>query len=393
MSSKKKKSILKSRFYQIYFVLVAVAVVAIVIGTGWLRGVLADYESAQPVYVAEDVAKLFEDGDYERIYELDSSAAQIADGDRAFYLQSMREIAAGKTVAWSEAFSTNADERKYNVTLDGDRFASFTLVPSGETTARGNRLWVLGDVTTYVTRREPDPEPEPEPTQTPEEAPVEAPTPTPVPGQLYECRITVPSSYEVTVDGTVLSSKNAQVNPTFLFEDGFLPEDVENPLMTGYVFSAASESPEIVVKDASGQTVALTASTERERTWSCGPAQDDGIREKYGDAALNLGRKIAKFMSKDGSNKAIKRLCLKGSPAATIFGNLSNRYATPHKGVSFRNEVVTECYRLSDNCFTCRVSFDYVLYTADGERVTPTAYTFCLVNRDGKGGLYNLQIY
>ena len=378
--SRKKKSIFKSRFYQVYFALVAVALIAIVIGTAWLKGVLEDYESAQPVYVAEDVAELFERGDYDRIYDLDTSAAQISEGDKAFYLLSMAEITAGKTVAWSEAFSTDENERRYNVTLDGDKFASFTLVPSGQTTPKGNRLWTVGDVTTYVTRREPDPvEEEPEP--------VEAVA------QSYDCRVTVPTGYAVTVDGTPLSKENARVNPEFLFEEGFLPEGVENPMMTEYVFSTPNESPVVEATDDAGAAVTLVADAERERTWSCGPKEDAAMRERYSDAAYRLGQMIAKFMSKDGSKKSITRLCLKNSPAWTIFDNLSNRYATPHKSSSFRNEAVTEFYALSDTCFTCHVSFDYVLNTADGERVYPTAYTFCLVNQDGKGGLYNLKVY
>ena len=60
MSRKKRKSIWKSTFYRVYFALVALALVAIAVGTVWLRGVLRDYESAQPKYVAEDVGKLFE---------------------------------------------------------------------------------------------------------------------------------------------------------------------------------------------------------------------------------------------------------------------------------------------------------------------------------------------
>lgn len=386
--TKKKKSILKSRFYQVYFIVVAVALIAIAIGTGWLRGMLADYESAQPVYVAEDVAKLFEDRDYQRIYELDTSATQIADGDKAFYLESMAEITSGKAVEWSAAFSTNDDERKYNVTLDGDKFASFTLVPSGETTKRGNRLWKLGELTTFVTRREPDPEPEP----TPEPEPEVTPEPTPAPGERFECRITVPSSCTVTVDGEVLSEANAQVNPKTYFEAGFLPEGVENPLMTEYVYGALSENPTVEATDQSGAAVALTAVEDRERTWSCGLKEDEEMRQKYGETAINLGKKIAKFMSKEVSKKGITKICLRGSPAWEIFDNLSNRYATPHDGYDFRNEAVTEFYRLSDSCFTCRVSFELVLYTQEGEKVYPTAYTFCVANVNGKSGLYNLQI-
>ena len=387
---KKKKSILKSRFYQVYFAVVAVLLIAIFVGTGWLRGVLADYESAQPVYAAEEVAKLFEDGDYQRIYDLDTSAEQIAGGDKAFYLESMAEITAGKSVEWSEAFSTEKDIHKYNVTLDGDRFASFTLVPSGKTTPKGNPLWTLGDVTTYVTRQEPDPvEETPEPT----EAPEAEPEPTPEPAQLYECRVTVPTGYSVTVDGVALSEDNAQLIPGHLFEDGFLPEDVENPATTAFVYNSTNEHPAVAAADESGAAVTLKADADRERMWSCGPKEDEELKQKYGNAAYKLGQRIAKFMSKDAGKGGITKLCLKNSPARAIFNNLSNTFATPHTSSSFKNQEITEFYRLSDTCFTCRVSFDYVLKTKAGDRIFPTAYTFCVVSKSGKGGLYNLKVY
>ena len=134
---KKKKSILQSTFYRVYFALVVLALVCIALGTAWLRGVLRDYESAQPVHVAKDVARLFETSDYGAIYGMDTSAAAIAEGDESIYLQSMRELTAGRDVEWTESFSADPDERNYAVTLDGERFASFTLVPSGRRSARG----------------------------------------------------------------------------------------------------------------------------------------------------------------------------------------------------------------------------------------------------------------
>ncbi len=388
VKKKKRKSILKSRFYQVYFAVVALALIAIAVGTVWLRGVLADYESAQPVYVAENVAKLFEAGDYQRLYELDTSAEQIAGGDKDFYLQSMEEIAAGKTVKWSEAFSGDDDLRKYNVTLDGEKFATFTLKPSGKTTPRGVRLWALEDVTTYVTRREPDPvEEAPEETVEPEPEP--EPTATPEP--LYECRITAPSGYTVTVDDVTLSEENAQLTTSHLFDDGFLPENVENPAMTTYVYGSPRKIPAVRVTDEAGNAITAQPDVEKLRVWNCGLKEDEELKEKYSDSAYKLGQRIAKFMSKDSGKGAILGMCLKNSPARTIFDNLSNDFATPHNSAEFKNKAVTEFYRLSDTCFTCRVTFDYVLHTRDGDRVYPTAYTFCLV-KDGKGGLYNLQI-
>ena len=381
-SRKKKKSIWRSTFYRVYFALVALALIAIAIGTVWLQGVLKDYESAQPKYVAQDVARLFENADYDAIYSLDTSAGQFEGGDRALYVDNLRQLTEGRDVAWTAAFSANKDERKYNVTLDGDRFATFTLVPSGETTARGNRLWKLGSVTTLVELQQPEPEPEPEATEAPE-----------VPEQVYLCRITVPTGYTVTVDGETLTDQNATATDKPLFEADFLPPGVSNPTMTEYLYDAATQTPQIQVTDESGAPAALEVAADRELTWTSPMKSDETYSQQYGKAAVALGRQVAKFMNKDAKKKAIERICAKGSPAEQIFDNLNNTFATPHRGISFKDEAVSDFYVLSPDCFTCRVSFDTILKTEKGDAVYPTAYTFCVVKDGDEGKLYNIQIY
>lgn len=381
-SRKKKKSIWKSTFYRVYFVVVALALIGIAVGTVWLRGVLEDYESAQPKYVAGDVARLFENADYETIYSLDTSASQFEGGDEALYVDNLRQLTEGKDVAWTAAFSADKDERKYNVTLDGEKFATFTLVPSGETTDRGNRLWKLGSVTTLVELQQATPEPEPEATPAPAE-----------PEQVYLCRITAPAGYSVTVDGEALTSENATTTEKPMFEDGFLPPGVTNPTLIEYLYDASTPSPSIQATDADGAQATVEAVADRELTWTCPMKSDEAHAQQYGKAAIALARQVAKFINKDAKKKAIQRICAKGSPADEIFDNLNNTFATPHRGISFKDESVSEFYVLSPDCFTCRVSFDTVLNTEKGKAVYPTAYTFCVVKQDGAGKLYNLQIY
>ena len=375
---KKKRSIFGSAFYRVYFILVILALAGIFAGNVWLRDLLSDYESAQPVYVAEEVAALFERSQYDKLYALDTSAEQIAEGDEAFYVDSLSELTRGKTIDWAETFSSEEDVHKYAVTLDGDRFATFTLVPSGQTTGRGNRLWELDSVTTLVELQQPEtPEPEPEP-----EEPV-----------IYQCRITVPYGYSVEADGVTLGAENAQVTARQLFEEGFLPDSVVNPPMTEYLYDTANPAPQISAFDESGTPVQLKVSADREKTWSCPLKEDEGLREQYADAAGSLAVRVAKYISGDASKKAIQKICASGSPADAIFENLHNRYTTPHTGVSFRNQDVSEFYALSEDCFTCHVTFDFVMATKTGEKVYPTAYTFCVIRQNGKGKLYNLLIY
>lgn len=375
---KRKKSIFQSTFYRVYFALVLLALIGIAVGTAWLKGVLRDYESAQPVYVAEDVAKLFEDGDFDALYALDTSAGQIAEGDEAFYVQSMGEYAEGKDVAWSELFSGNEDERKYAVTLDGERFATFTLVPSGQTTKRGNRLWTLGSVTTNVVLHKS----EPEPTATPE--------PTAAPVRTYRCTIVAPKGYAVTVDGEALSEDNALVSEKNLFGDGFLPDGVQSPVLVTYLYDADSVTPAITATDESGRDATVAMSTDKALTWSCELPQDDAYRQKFSDAAFNLAKRVAKYISQDAEKSGILKVCAANSPAAEIFENLGNQYTTPHSRVGFENENADQFYVLSENCFTCRVTFDYIMSTSLGRLEFPTSYTFCVVHDENSARLYNI---
>ena len=233
---RRKKSIWQSTFYRIYFGVIVVGVIGIVIGTRYLNGVLKDYESAQPVHVAETAAQMFENADYESIYNYDTSASSIAEGDKAFYVDSMHEIADGKQVTWSAAYSSNDDEQLYNVLLENEKFAEITLVPSGEVTSRGNRLWTLGSVTTYVTLGEQEPveEVEEEPVEEVEE---EVPAGTPY-------HITVPSESTVTVNGVALTADDISIANIPAVADGLLPDGIAVPMLTEYVVYSENGAPQ-----------------------------------------------------------------------------------------------------------------------------------------------------
>ena len=367
---KKKKSLMRSRFYRVYFTVVAAALVLILVGTVWLMSYLRDLESAEPIYVARDVAALFENGDYENLYRMDGSAASV--GSRDFYVENMRQITDGKAMAWSEVFDENNDEHRYAVTVDGERFATFTLVPNGKTNRRGHRLWTLGTLQTNVAVVEPE---------------IEAPEPE-VPAVTTQVKVTAPRGYAVTVDGTALSAQNAAVTEKPLYEEGFLPDNVQNPVMVTYEYGAQSEAPQVAATDGYGSPVTLAQAGEN--AWSCGLAEDQNLSAKYSEAAYSLAQKIAKYTSKDGSRDAILKYCAADSPARTTFKNLSNQYATPHSEIAFENASVTEFYPLSDDCFTCKVRFDYLMKTSDGMRTDPTVYTFCILTSGKEPKLYNL---
>lgn len=357
-----------SWFYRIYFGAVAVALIAIVVGLVWLNGVVADYEIAEPSHVAEDVAKLFENGDYDAIYDLDTSAGDISGGDRAFYAESLKSVSAGKRVGWS--FASESDgQRRYNVTLDGSRFADFTLVPSGETTSHGNTLWKLGSVTTHVVT----------------ESALRANDPA-----MAAYHIQAPADCTVTIDGVALTEDDIIRRDISVLPDKFeLPKGVTAPTLVEYGFNSEAESPQITVTDASGAQMSVAESSEN--IWVCAPREDAEMKAKCEEAVGKLAQRIAKFTSQDLSQSAILDSTVPGSPAETQLKRFSNRWAPTHKSVSFENMEVSQFYVLSGDCFTCHVSFDFIITSVrDNDYPYHTEYTFCVSKYHGSGKLYNL---
>lgn len=357
-----------SWFYRVYFIVVAVALVAIFIGLRWLTGVVADYEIAQPSHVADDVVKLFQDGNYDAIYDLDTSAQDISGGDRAFYVDSLKNLSAGRAVSWSFA-SESEGQRKYTVNLDGGKFADFTLVPSGETTAHGSTLWKLGSVTTNVI------------TETAAKANDPA---------LAAYHIQTPADYTVTIDGSALTEDDVIRRDISVLPDKFeLPKGVTAPTLVEYGFNSESAAPDIRVTDASGNDMPVSESSEN--IWVCAPREDAEMKAKCEDAVGKLAQRIAKFTSQDLSQGAILESTVPGSPAETQLKRFSNRWAPTHKSVSFENMTVSEFYVLSGDCFTCHVSFDFIITSVrDNDYPYHTEYTFCVSKYRGGGRLYNL---
>lgn len=365
---KKQRGLLASRFYQIYFAVVAVALIAIAIGLIWLRGAVSDYEIAQPVHAAEEVAALFEEGDYDRIYDLDISAQDISGGDKDLYVQSMTELTDDGDIAWSQAFSGNPDEMKYTVTLDDDKLATFTLVPSGQTTSHGNRLWKLGTVTTHVA--------------------VEG---TEAAGDLSVApyRVKAPEGYVVTVNGRALTEADALSTGEAIYPEGFLPSGVNAPTMTEYAFFSDEGSPVLSAVDASGAEAAVEP--DGDNRWLCPLKEDTEFANQFSSAVMALAERVAKYTVKDLSRNGVMKDVASGSPAESILKKFSNDWAPPHKTATVTDAKVTDFHVLSDDCFTCHVEFTFTLRTRRGnDYVYPTSYTFCIVKQKGAGKLYNI---
>ena len=54
--------------------------------------------------------------------------------------------------------------------------------------------------------------------------------------------------------------------------------------------------------------------------------------------------------------------------------------------------VVSDFYLYSEDCFSCRVSFDYIPRFSSGSKTYPTAYTLYFVRQGDTGKLYSFSL-
>jgi len=358
---KKRKGISHSIFYRIYFVLLILSLAAIGVGAKLLWDIIAEYEATRPVYVAREAAKLFEQGDYESIYPLDTATSVLLETDTAQdYANFMRAYTQGKAVTWQESFSKNSDEKLYRVLLDGGKFATFTLHTTGVQSKHGNDTWMLSSVTTNALK-------------------------------VTDYVITAPSDSVVTVNGRTLTEADAIETDIKTASDGMLPDGVKSPTMTKYKFSLCLSEPSISVTDHNGNP--QTVEGDAENGFSCALPSDETLRELYEENIIKVAKKLANYTSEDLSRETMLTYTKYGSPAYKNIRNFYNGWCPPHIGNQFNNLQTSNYYAYSDTCFSVDVSFQYVItYRKNPDNVYETKYTLYFTK--GKKGyeLYNFSM-
>ena len=360
----KKKTFLQliqgSWFYRIYFGLLALCAVALVIGLIVLSGVLSEYEQTRPIHSAEATLDLFNRRDWAEIRQLDQSAQKLKQETPEQYAQYMDELTDGKEFTLKSILSINENEQKYNLLADGQKFAELTLEPSGQITSHKFEGWKLKTLETLAF-------------------------------QASEYTITVPSDSTVQVNGLTLGTDDILESDIAVDLGGNLPDGIAAPTLTKYgVYMSFGKPENIIVTDKNGNAQEVTQ--DDERSWSCGLPYDDSIKSKVEDSVVKWGRRLAAYTSNDYNKFDLSEACVNPSPARTYIRNMENQWAATHSGYDFQNIETYDYYVYSDSCFSCKISFDYIIHYTKEDKLYPTKYTLYFFKDGGNFKLYSFTM-
>lgn len=361
----KRRSVLQllkeSWFYRIYFGILALCAVGLAFGLVTLNGVMKEYEQTRPIHAAQDVFAQIESRDWSALREIDASATRMKFEGPEQYVQYMQELTNGGEFTLKSVLTIDESEQKYSVLMGGKKFAEFTLEHSGEKTEHNFEGWRLKSLETTAMASD-------------------------------AFTFTVPSDSTVEVNGVTLTAEDAVETGIAAVSADNLPEGTAAPTLTRYaVYMFTGQPDSIRVTDRNGSEQQLTQDGERE--WSCGlPNDDDKIKAQYEEAVVKWGRRLAAYTSDDYDKFDLSNACIDPSPARTYIRNMENQWAAKHSGYDFENIQTGNYHIYSDDCFSCEISFDYILHYTQQDKTYPTKYTLYFARGGSTYKLYSFTM-
>lgn len=356
MAKKKKRRRGFPLFYTIYWTLVIAAIGAIGYGSWYLWNLCADYEAAQPKYVAEPYQKIYTDGEIERMIELSGGGIELNEFETAQdYVNYVRNLLAGKEITCTPAYTSDDNQKLYVAKADGAKFSNFTLKKTAQQSKFGFDLWEFDRMTLDL----------------------------PAPEETYTAQIL--SNYKIYINGMELSDSYITQRDIPTFASGKLPSNIYTPTFNVYTFTSHFGVPDISVRNEAGEEGVLVADEDSQTGWHMElQYSDDEMKGKMEDFVLKAAKAYATFVSEDSTRANVLKYVMKGSKAADYINAYDNDWFTPHSKYSFSHEVTHNYYRFADNCFSVEVQMLFHMSASNGKQQNyPCVYRlYWALNKD-----------
>ncbi len=318
-----------SVFWSIYVAVFALLTVIVVLFTRDVNRVLADYESARPGYVAEDVFnQFFVSKDAAKL--LEKSGFALSEFETLEHFSKVwTEKAAGELSFLRVSSDNGAEVVRYNVHSGETTVATFELKLSGEMTERGNPLYELSSVSVPFKARE-------------------------------RIKISVPSQSTVFLNGLAVSEKYETATDIPTFCDGHIPEGVLPLVYSVYEVDGLLFPPSVSAVDKNGNVHTLRYDEEAQM-YVADIIYDDALKEEMADYVTKAATTFASFMQQGSTRAQALSYIEPGTDLYKQTQVVDNYWVSAHSGERFDKLEVGEFYAYDENTFSCRVSFVHVL--------------------------------
>lgn len=322
-------------FYTLLILFITAAVIAIECAMNILNDYLADYESAQPKYVAEDIFnRYYKSMDFDALVTLSGIEIPEFESKESLvrYLHSLydgKEVTYHSGIAEDKKDETDVKTLRYKVEFDNSAVAEFSIRTGNKKSKNGFDIFEPYQFRFKVTAEK-------------------------------SVRITAPSNYTVYVNGKKVDKKYIIESDIQTESCKHMPEGVSGITYCTYQVGDLFFDPEVKVLNPEGKESTLTYNEEK-NTYTSEIVYSDSLKEQYEEYVLTAIKKYAAYMSNDERFANIKGYF---DPSSNLYNNIrtsETSFVIDHSGYYFTDESAREFYAYDENTFSCRVSLTQVL--------------------------------
>ena len=330
-ASRKRRKAGTIVFYCFYVLLIAAIVAGFLYARSYLQDWLVRFEASQPVYKCEEVFnQLFADPDWENIYTLSETEDTVYEG-KAAYAAYMTQKVGQQELTYLETSAGLTGGKKYIVKLGEEKVATFTLTSESDAES-GIDSWSLGKVEIFFTR-------------------------------LHSVTVEKLPEHTVYINGVALTDQHTiwTVETT---AESYLPEGVHGYRLQRQQLTGLLTEPEVTVKDADGNVVALTKDPETGIYRIPTVTMEATDEEKQ--LALNAIEAYAKYMIRANGLDAVRACFDTNSEIYDVIRKYEAWTMQSYASYSFTDAEYTDFYRYSEELFSIRVTLQLNVKRTNG---------------------------
>lgn len=348
-------------FWICLLVFVALVLTVMAVALAQLRIVLADYESVQPKYAAEEIFRThFANPDYAELAERCAMPDNLSPlENKENLVAELEERFAGETTSYAPTTAGADGSLRFLVKAGEQKIAVFSLAVLPEKSEFGFDRYGLGDVTLYIR---------------PEES----------------AAVSAPSGYTVYLNGIPLTEEHITERGIETDTCAHMPEGLEGITYTTYAADSLLRAPAVEVKTPDGKLAPLTADPES-GLLTAGIVYDEALQAEYSDYIIGIAQNYAAFVMKDAYFASFSGYFDKTTDLYETVRQVPTSFVWAHNGFEFADVSATEFYGYSEDVFSCRVRFVHILHRIGSEDYTEQFdVTFYLHRVDGKFLIYDM---
>lgn len=339
-------------FYKLFIPVIASLAALILIGLGAFWVWLDLFEKSTPQYLAQSFCMALANKEYGKVEEYTKGLLNAFEGDKELERYFSESLGEKDLKVMKNKMSYSATEPAFVILADDKPVMNIVLSQTE------NGSWAVSSLDALQHRNS-------------------------------KVSIYMPAGSTLKINGIEVTEDNATMDEGTLEELAGVPEEIAKPSLIKVDTGRFLYEP-VITASVGGDEASVHQMRSGE--YFVSPEKSETLDSKYETMVFDVSKLYSNYISDDKKFKDLAAYLVEDSTLYNRLRTMEVYFYTPHTSFQFKNMTSDRYIKFSDDCFSCHVSFTYVLYRGARAYEYPTNYTFFFIRQNGKFKLAELYL-